>query len=76
MTMRRLLRRDLPAVRDESGLTLIEVMVATIVLVLGAMATFGILSAATKNAQRAKASQTVLHLAQEEMERMRSLPYR
>ena len=73
--MRRLLRKALSAARDETGLTMIEVMVATIVLVLGAMATFGILTAATKNAQRAKATQTVLHLAQEEMERMRSLPY-
>lgn len=60
---------------DEAGLTLIEVMVAAVILVMGAMATFGILSTATKNAQRAKASQVVLHLAQEEMERMRSLTY-
>jgi type II secretory pathway pseudopilin PulG len=73
--MRRLTRKALAAARDETGLTMIEVMVATIVLVMGAMATFGILTVATKNAQRAKASQTVLHLAQEEMERMRSLPY-
>lgn len=60
---------------DEGGLTLIEVMVAAIVLVLGASATFGVLAAATKNAQRAKSSQVILDLAQEEMERMRSLPY-
>jgi type II secretory pathway pseudopilin PulG len=75
MTMRRLTRKTLAVARDETGLTMIEVMVATIVLVMGAMATFGILVTATKNAQRAKASQTVLHLAQEEMERMRSLSY-
>lgn len=60
---------------DESGMTLVEVVVAAIVLVLGASATFGVLAAATKNAQRAKASQVVLDLAQEELERMRSLPY-
>src|SRR5690606_10469225 len=59
----------------ESGMTLVEVVVAAIVLVLGASATFGVLAAATKNAQRAKASQVVLDLAQEELERMRSLPY-
>lgn len=75
MSVERLRKRLQAAARDEAGLTLVEVMVAAIVLVLGAMATFGILSTATKNAQRAKASQAVLHLAQEEMERMRSLPY-
>jgi type II secretory pathway pseudopilin PulG len=75
MKMSRLLHKLGRMARDEAGLTLIEVMIAAIVLVLGSAATFGILSAATKNAQRAKATQTVLHLAQEEMERMRSLPY-
>lgn len=75
MIVARLSKRMLVAAREETGLTLIEVMVAAVILVLGAMATFGILSAATKNAQRAKASQATLHLAQEEMERMRSLPY-
>jgi hypothetical protein len=61
--------------REEDGLTLIEVLVASIVMVLGATATFGVLAAATKNAQRAKASQVILDLAQEEMERLRSIPY-
>ena len=59
----------------ESGLTMIEVLVASVVLVLGAAATFGVLGAATKNAQRAKASQVALDLAQEELERLHSIPY-
>lgn len=59
----------------EAGLTMVEVLVAAIVLVLGAAATFGILGAATRNAQRAKATQVALDLAQEEMERLHSLPY-
>lgn len=59
----------------ESGLTMIEVLVAAVVLVMGAAATFGVLGAATKNAQRAKATQVVLDLAQEEMERLHSIPY-
>jgi len=59
----------------EAGLTMIEVLVAAIVLVLGAAATFGILGAATRNAQRAKATQVALDLAQEELERLHSLPY-
>lgn len=66
-------RTERPGV--ETGLTLVEVLVASMILVLGAMATFAILSTATKNAQRAKASQVILDLAQEEMERMRSLTY-
>jgi type II secretory pathway pseudopilin PulG len=59
----------------EAGLTLIEVLVAAVVLVMGAAATFGVLGAATKNAQRAKATQIALDLAQEEMERLHSIPY-
>jgi len=60
---------------SEAGLTMVEVLVAAIVLVLGAAATFGILGAATRNAQRAKATQVALDLAQEELERLHSLPY-
>src|SRR6478672_4161897 len=59
----------------ESGLTIIEVLVAAIILVLGSAATFGLLGAAARNAQRAKATQVALDLAQEEMERLHSLPY-
>ncbi len=59
----------------ESGLTMIEVLVASVVLMMGAAATFGVLGAATKNAQRAKATQVALDLAQEEMERLHSIPY-
>jgi hypothetical protein len=59
----------------EAGLTMIEVLVAAVVLVMGAAATFGVLGAATRNAQRAKATQVALDLAQEELERLHSLPY-
>jgi type II secretory pathway pseudopilin PulG len=60
----------------ESGMTMIEVLVAAVVLVMGAAATFGVLGAATRNAQRAKATQVALDLAQEEMERLHSIPYK
>ncbi len=59
----------------ESGLTMIEVLVAAVVLVMGAAATFGVLGAATRNAQRAKATQVALDLAQEELERLHGIPY-
>jgi len=58
---------------EESGLTIVEVIVAALVLALGAMATFGVLGAATKNTQRAKATQVALDRAQQEIEAMRSL---
>lgn len=60
---------------DESGLTIIEVIVAAVILAAAAMATFGVLASATKNAQRAKATQVALDLAQEEVERLRAVPY-
>ncbi|MGC1164987.1 MAG: hypothetical protein WA862_02660 [Solirubrobacterales bacterium] len=73
--MRTGLRKRFEPGGGESGLTIIEVVVAAVVLVLGAGAAFGVLGAATKNAQRAKATQVALDLAQEELERLHSLPY-
>ena len=57
----------------EGGLTIVEVIVAALILALGAMATFGVLASATKNTQRAKATQVALDRAQQELETMRSL---
>ncbi len=57
----------------EAGLTIVEVVVAALVLAMGAMATFGVLGAATKNTQRAKATQVALNRAQQEIETLRSL---
>jgi prepilin-type N-terminal cleavage/methylation domain-containing protein len=60
---------------EEEGLTLIEVLVASIILALAAMATFGVLAATTRNAQRAQATQVALDKAQEEMEKLHTLSY-
>lgn len=60
---------------EEDGLTLIEVLVASIILALAAMATFGVLAATTRNAQRAQATQVALDKAQEEMEKLQTVPY-
>lgn len=57
----------------EAGFTIVEVLVAIVVLVMGALATFSLLSAATRNTSRAKASQVALDLAQQELEALRSL---
>ncbi len=54
-------------------MSIVEVVVAAVILAVGALTTFGLLSAATKNTQRAKATQVALNRAQQEMEAMRSL---
>jgi type II secretory pathway pseudopilin PulG len=56
-------------------MTLVEVVVAALVMTLASMATFALLASATKNAQRARETQVALDLAQEEVERLRSVPY-
>jgi Tfp pilus assembly protein PilV len=58
---------------SEGGFTIVEVLVATLILTIGALTTFGLLSTATKNSQRAKADQVALDRAQQEMESLRSL---
>jgi type II secretory pathway pseudopilin PulG len=57
----------------EGGFTIIEVVVAVFVLVMAALATFGLLSSATKNTERAKATQVALDRAQREVETLRGL---
>jgi type II secretory pathway pseudopilin PulG len=59
--------------KSEGGFTIVEVLVAALILVVGAIATFGVLASATVNTQRAKASQVALDRAQQEMEALRSL---
>jgi prepilin-type N-terminal cleavage/methylation domain-containing protein len=59
--------------QDQDGFTLIEVMVAALILVAGAFATFGVLRVAVVNTQQAKASQVAVGRAQQEMEALRSL---
>lgn len=57
----------------EDGFTIIEVLIAALILVLGAIATFGVLAAAIHSTQRAKGSQVALDRAQQELEALRSL---
>ena len=61
------------AMAREDGLTIIEVVVAAVILAVGSLAAFGLLSSATKNTQRAKATQVALDRAQQEMEELRGL---
>jgi type II secretory pathway pseudopilin PulG len=58
---------------QESGFTIVEVLVAALILTLAVLATFGVLSSATKNTARAKATQVALDRAQQEVEKLRML---
>jgi prepilin-type N-terminal cleavage/methylation domain-containing protein len=58
----------------EDGFTLIEVLIAALILVIGSFAAFGLLRAAALNNQRAKATQVALDRAQQELEVLRGLP--
>jgi prepilin-type N-terminal cleavage/methylation domain-containing protein len=61
--------------RKDDGFTMVEVLVAILIVSIGAMATFTLLSSATRNAQRAKATQVGLEYAEQEMERLRSMEW-
>lgn len=58
---------------SEAGFTITEVLVAILILAIGAMTTFSLLSAATRNASRAEASQVALEYAEQELELLRSM---
>jgi type II secretory pathway pseudopilin PulG len=58
---------------QEGGFTMIEVLIASLVLVAGAFATFGVLRVAVVNTDRVKATQVALDRAQQEMEALRSM---
>lgn len=72
MRMQRLTDRS-GGLDPQAGMTIIEVVVAAMILALGAAATFGVITSASKNAQRAEATQVALNRAQLEMETLRSL---
>jgi prepilin-type N-terminal cleavage/methylation domain-containing protein len=57
----------------EAGFTIVEVLVAILLVSVGSMVTFTLLSAATRNAQRAEASQVALEYAEQELELLRSM---
>lgn len=62
-------------IRSEDGFTIVEVLVAAMIMVIGALAVFMTFSAAVRNVQRGKESQVGISVAQREMEKIRALPY-
>lgn len=60
---------------DERGLTIIEVVIAMLVFVIGAVAILTVVDAATRNSLRAQQQQAAVNVAQRELEAMRNLTY-
>jgi len=59
----------------EDGFTILEILVASVILIAGALAVFMALSAAVHNVQRGRDTQAGISVAQREMEKIRSMPY-
>jgi prepilin-type N-terminal cleavage/methylation domain-containing protein len=59
--------------QSEAGFTIIEVLVAILIVSIAAMTTFTLMSAAARNSQRAEASQVALDYAEQELELLRSM---
>jgi hypothetical protein len=56
-------------------MTIVEVVVAGMILVVGALGVLGVVDAATRNTFRAEQSQVVANVLQGEMEKLRQIPY-
>jgi len=78
-------RRPIEAVRarlraaaadGEAGFTVFEVLIASIMLIAGALATFQIFDSSVRNTYRAEQSQVANDIAQQELEKLRFLDYR
>ena len=63
------------SIRSESGFTIVEVMVAALILVIGAAALMTALAGARKATYRGEQSQVANDIAQREMEALRATPY-
>ena len=61
--------------RRDEGITVVEVVVAALILVVSGIALLGLVDSATRNNFRAEQSQVVNDQLQQEMERIRQLPY-
>lgn len=65
--------RSLPG--GEAGFTMVEVLVAILILATGAIAILGVFDTSTRNTFRAEQAQVAINRAQRELEQIRQLPY-
>ena len=61
--------------RAQGGMTVVEVMVAAMILVIGSLALLSLVDAGARNTFRAEQSQVVSNRLQSELETIRELPY-
>lgn len=61
--------------REERGFTVVEVLVAALVMALGAVAVMQVLDASARNAYRAEQTQVAINVAQRELEKIRQYDY-
>jgi type IV pilus assembly protein PilV len=61
--------------RGAAGFTLVELMVAILLLAVGILATGTVLASATRYASASEARSSMAHLAQQEIERLGAVPY-
>jgi type II secretory pathway pseudopilin PulG len=64
-----------PSAHREAGFTVVEVTIAALLLILGAVAIFQVFDTASRNTYRAEQSQVANDIAQQELERLRALTY-
>jgi type II secretory pathway pseudopilin PulG len=61
--------------REQGGLTIVEVMIAAVILVIGALGGLQLVDASTRSAFRAEQGQVAIDRAQGELEEIRALPF-
>jgi len=65
----------LARLRREDGLTVVEVMVAAMIMIVGGLAVLQLVDAAARNNYRGEQSQVSSNRLQQEMEKIKQLPY-
>jgi len=75
MNHRQIIQSRFGCIAGEEGFGIVEVLVAAVVLIIGLLAVFSAFDAGNAATFRAKQSQVALDMAQQEMEKIRALPY-
>ncbi len=68
-------KRPRKAADSQLGFTMVEVVVAALLLMLGSLAILSVVDASTRNNYRAEQSQVVVNQLQSELERIKQLPF-
>jgi hypothetical protein len=69
------MEEKLAHLRREDGLTVVEVLVAAVIMIVGGLAVLQVVDSTVRNNYRAEQSQVVSNRLQEEMEKVKQLPF-